>query len=387
MSILALAGIGAMALWLSYANGANDNFKGVATLFGSDTTNYRQALVWGTVTTLAGSLFAVLLAGRLVQAFSGKGVVPDALVGDPRFLFSVAAGAATVVMVATLAGLPVSTTHALVGGLAGAGASSAGMFGISWPTLGGAFALPLLVSPALSAALVVVAYPLLRRFRMWLGVRHDSCICMDQEEVSELAPAVGGGVILHAAAGEGAMMLRTEAGGGSRPRVGRADACGLGYEGKVLGITAQNLLDAAHYLSAGAVSFARGLNDTPKIAALLLAGGTIDALWGMVAVGLGMAAGAMLQAYKVGHTMSRRITRMNSGQGFTANAATAFMVLLASRFGVPVSTTHVSTGALFGLGASTRQLDTATFRAILLAWVVTLPAAFATAWLVYRLLP
>ena len=57
------------------------------------------------------------------------------------------------------------------------------------------------------------------------------------------------------------------------------------------------------------------------------------------------------------------------------------------RFGVPVSTTHVSTGALFGLGASTRQLDTSTFRTIILAWVVTLPTAFATAWLVYRLLP
>ena len=93
MSTFALAGIGAMALWLSYANGANDNFKGVATLFGSDTTDYRRALLWGTGTTLAGSLFAVLLAGRLVQAFSGRGVVPDALVGDPGFLFSVAAGA------------------------------------------------------------------------------------------------------------------------------------------------------------------------------------------------------------------------------------------------------------------------------------------------------
>ena len=58
----------------------------------------------------------------------------------------------------------------------------------------------------------------------------------------------------------------------ARPRVGRADACGLGYEGSVLGVTAQNLLDGAHYASAGAVSFARGLNDTPKIAALLLAG-------------------------------------------------------------------------------------------------------------------
>ena len=365
-----------MALWLSYANGANDNFKGVATLFGSGTMDYRRALLWGTGTTLAGSLFAVLLAGRLVHAFSGRGVVPDALVGDPGFLFSVAAGATSVVMVATVVGLPVSTTHALIAGLAGAGVSSGGFAGISWSTLGGAFAAPLLVSPALSAALVVVAYPPLRRLRMRLGVRHDTCVCMEPQEVPELA-----------AAGEGAVMLRAAANGRARPRVGRADACGLGYEGSVLGVTAQNLLDGAHYASAGAVSFARGVNDTPKIAALLLASGAIDALWGMVTVGAGMAAGAILQGYRVGHTISGRITRMNSGQGLTANVVTAFMVLLASRFGVPVSTTHVSTGALFGLGACTRRLDTGTFRAILLAWVVTLPAAFATAWLVYRLLP
>ena len=275
MSIFALAGIGAMALWLSYANGANDNFKGVATLFGSDTTDYRRALLWGTGTTLAGSLFAVLLAGRLVQAFSGRGVVPDALVGDPGFLFSVAAGATSVVMVATIVGLPVSTTHALVGGLAGAGVSSAGFAGISWPTLGGAFAAPLLVSPALSAALVVVAYPPLRRLRMRLGVRHDTCVCMEPQEV---------------------LMLRPAANGRARPRVGRADACGLGYEGSVLGVTAQNLLDGVHYASAGAVSFARGVNDTPKIAALLLASGAIDALWGMVTVGAGMAAARSCRA-------------------------------------------------------------------------------------------
>ncbi len=134
------------------------------------------------------------------------------------------------------------------------------------------------------------------------------------------------------------------------------------------------------------MSFARGLNDTPKIAALLLAGAVLEPLWVMVCIGLGMAAGALLQAYRVGHTMSRRITRMNSGQGFTANVATAFMVLLASRFGVPVSTTHVSTGALFGLGISTGELDTSTVHAILLAWVATLPAAFVVAWVTYRLI-
>ena len=84
----------AATLFLAYANGANDNFKGVATLFGSRTTNYRKALWWATATTFAGSIAAVFLSGQLVQSFSGKGLVPDALVHEPRFLIAVACGAA-----------------------------------------------------------------------------------------------------------------------------------------------------------------------------------------------------------------------------------------------------------------------------------------------------
>ncbi len=186
-----------MAMWLSYANGANDNYKGVATLFGSDTTSYRQALVWGTATTFAGSLVAVLFAGRLVRAFSGHGVVPDALVGDPRLLFSVAAAAAAVVMVATITGLPISTTHALVGGLTGAGVSSTGLTGISWPTLGAAFAAPLLISPLMSGLIVAATYPPLRAARRRLGVRHDSCVCIEPEPTAELAAADGAALLSH----------------------------------------------------------------------------------------------------------------------------------------------------------------------------------------------
>jgi len=64
-------------LFLAYSNGANDNFKGVATLFGSGTATYPAALAWATLTTLAGSLLALVLAGGLVESFKGKGLVPD----------------------------------------------------------------------------------------------------------------------------------------------------------------------------------------------------------------------------------------------------------------------------------------------------------------------
>src|SRR3989338_11292519 len=80
-------------LFVAYTNGANDNFKGVATLFGSGTTDYKKALTWATVTTLAGSITAFFFATNLVKTFKGKGLVPDALIATPEFLLAVPFGA------------------------------------------------------------------------------------------------------------------------------------------------------------------------------------------------------------------------------------------------------------------------------------------------------
>ena len=92
-------------LFLSYTNGANDNFKGVATLFGSNTTNYKTALGWATITTFAGSLSAIYLATLLIKHFSGKGLVPDQVATSPEFLLAVSIGAGLTVLIATLKGL------------------------------------------------------------------------------------------------------------------------------------------------------------------------------------------------------------------------------------------------------------------------------------------
>src|SRR5205823_3252588 len=96
---------------------------------------------------------------------------------------------------------------------------------------------------------------------------------------------------------------------------------------------------------------------------------------GLVAVVVAMAAGGLLGARRVADTMSRKITRMSPGQGFTANLITAFLVTVASRFGLPVSTTHVSVGSLFGIGLVNGTAQRKTILAILLAWVTTLPLA------------
>jgi len=138
----------------------------------------------------------------------------------------------------------------------------------------------------------------------------------------------------------------------------------------------QTVVDSAHFISAGAVSFARGLNDTPKIVALLLVIKGLGISTGMAAIGLGMAIGGLLNAKKVAMTMSKKITPMNHGQGFTANLVTALLVIFASRFGLPMSTTHVSVGSLFGIGIVTRQ---ANFRVV----VGTLPIAGVLAAVIY----
>jgi len=149
------------------------------------------------------------------------------------------------------------------------------------------------------------------------------------------------------------------------------------YQGRVLGFDAQRALDLLHVFSAGAVSFARGLNDTPKIVALLLASTALGTNLGtsMALVGIAMAVGGVLNASRIARTMSERITEMNHGQGFTANLTTAVLVLFASRFGMPVSTTHVSCGSLIGIGAATGGARWGMIRRILAAWVATLPVA------------
>lgn len=145
------------------------------------------------------------------------------------------------------------------------------------------------------------------------------------------------------------------------------------------------LLDAAHFLSAGAVSFARDLNDTPKIATLLLAAGALDLRWSLAAVAGAMAMGGLLNARRVAETMSHRITAMNPGQGCAANLSTAALVVTASLHGLPVSTTHVSVGALLGMSIATRQTKWKPVLGVLTSWVITLPCAALLAGLAYAL--
>ena len=315
MSELVLLG----GLLVAFVNGANDNFKGVATLHGCGALSYRRSLLLGTAATALGGITSLFVAQVLVRTFSAKGLVPDAVL-DESFLAAVALGAAATLLLATRLGFPVSTTHALLGGLVGAGWTAAGS-DLNLAALGGTFALPLGAGPLLA---IVLAWVGLRGWRLWRA---------------RTVPAGTGST--------------SGADASPRPRS----------------------LHRLHILSGGFVSFARGLNDTPKILGLLAGASIVTPVVGVLLITGVMAAGGLLAARRVARTLARSITPMTPVQGLVGNAATAALVIGASRFGLPVSTTHVSTGSIFGIGADNGGLRWRAVSQIVAAWVITLPLA------------
>ncbi len=319
MTVLIILGLA--TAFLAYSNGANDNFKGVATVYGSGTAGYSAALGWATVTTFAGSVASLFLARSLIDRFSGNGLVPDAVAISPEFMLAVGAGASLTVFAASLLGFPISTTHSLTGALVGSGLVAVGA-DINVGVLGGAFVLPLLASPVIAAGSSGIGY--LGLDRVWWA-----------RTAAPVAPGTPSG----------------------------------------WGVHVRSTLDVGHFLSAGTVSFARGLNDTPKVVALLLVVDGFELRYGVAVVAIAMAAGGLVHARAVAEVMSKRITSIGKHEGLVANLVTGVLVIFASRFGLPVSTTHVAVGSIFGIGAAKGKADKAVISSILLSWILTLPAA------------
>ena len=378
--------------FLAFANGANDNFKGVATLFASRTSDYKTAINWAMITTLAGSLAALLLGTALIKAFSGKGLVTAQVLADPDFLLAVTLAAAFTVFLATRIGFPISTTHAIIGGLVGAGLIAPG--GVELLLLGSRFALPLLIAPVLAVTLTLPLYFIFRRARLTLGVDRKTCVCIGTKEhvvainAPPLQPVVADNGTLSMQSCCGTQNIQTEL----RLSVGEEPQCRQRYDGKVAGLDAEKILNGLHFLTAGTVGFARGLQDTAKITGLLVGAGVValsdpsSLIWGIALVGISMALGGVLAAGKIADTLGHKIADMNAGQGFTANLVTSFLVTGSALFGWGVSTTHCSVGSLFGIGMANKSAHWRMIHQIILAWFITLPVAAALAFVIFFLL-
>ena len=154
-------------------------------------------------------------------------------------------------------------------------------------------------------------------------------------------------------------------------------------------------LDTIHWFSSGLASLARGTNDTPKIVALLLLGGTLTSwnhstaqaiLFTSVAVAMGL--GSFFGGLRVTEVLAEKVTKMDHAEGLSANLTTSSLVLVSATLGLPVSTTHVSSSAIIGIGLfkGIRAVRWTTVRDMVLAWVITLPASGLLACLTYLLL-
>jgi PiT family inorganic phosphate transporter len=359
--MLILLALVASGLFLAYNNGANDNFKGVATLYGSGTVNYKTAITIATVATFAGFLSSIYLAENLLTHFSGKGLVPDEFVSSPSFLLSVSLGAGLTVFLATRLGFPISTTHSLIGALVGSGLMAAGS-AVDLSILGNRFFLPLLASPIIALLLGATTYIIFR----WFGKKYQPGkeLCFCRNEMATVIPA-----------GIPNTILARQISALTRFQLAATSDCDDQYSDVIFKISPQTILDWAHGLSATIVCFARGLNDTPKIMGLLLIVSALDVQLGLFAIGLGMAIGGLFGARRVAETVGHKITSMNHSQGFSANLVTGMLVIFASKLGMPVSTTHVSIGAIFGIGLINRQGERSMMKKIALSWLVTLPVA------------
>jgi inorganic phosphate transporter, PiT family len=310
---------------LAAANGANDNFKGMATLWGSGTLSYSSALLLANVMTLLGSVLALVLGGALLQTFSGKGIIDVKILNNPAFALSFATGAGVCVLLATVTRFPISTTHAILGALTGAGVFFAGGE-VQYSVLAQKGFVPLAISPLLAIGLTWLLWQMRGIFMLFPVQRLQ---------------ALSAGVVRRF-----------------------------------------NVQDCAHVVSGSVVCLARGVNDTPKIASIFLISGALVDDQYLVFAGIGgfMVLGSVLLSRRVAQVISHEITGMSAVEGLGGNLVTAFLVLMASVFGFGVSTTHVSVGALFGIGVMNRRAHRGKIMEILLAWVLTLPVAFVIAY-------
>jgi PiT family inorganic phosphate transporter len=348
MLLMALILLVGLTLILAFANGANDVSKGIATLVGSGVSNYRAAIVLGSLCTVAGALTAAFASQALVATFSGKGILVQPITST-GVLLAIAVGAIGWLIIATCTGLPVSTTHSLAGALIGAALVQAGVHGVMWSALATKIALPLIASPVMALVLLLVVLPLLRP----LIARFDRyCVCVEQ--TTAITPD--------------GLMFRD---GLPLVEVGSTQSC-------TTAVARITLIDSLHWVSAAATSFFRGLNDTPKILALGVPAAMALGIarlpqYTLVAVAMGI--GSIVAGLRVTRTLAEKVTRIAPSNGFAANLVTSLLVGAASRFALPVSTTHVSSGAIIGVGLVHDDVRWTMVGEMLLAWMVTLPVS------------
>jgi len=304
-----------VALLFDFLNGLHDAANSIATIVSTRVLRPRYAVIWAAVF----NFLAFLVFGLHVAKTVGAGIVSLDIVTD-RVIFGALTGAIAWNVITWLAGIPSSSSHALVGGLVGAGLAKAGLKAIVWGGVGKTAA-GIVVSPFFGFILALLLVLLVS----WIFVRSRPA-AVDK-------------------------LFR-------RMQFVSASLYSLGHGGndaqKTMGIIAVLLF--AHAGGHGAFHVP---------------------LWVVLACQTAMALGTLAGGWRIVHTMGSKITRLSPMQGFCAETGGAITLFTATYLGVPVSTTHTITGAIIGVGAARRTsaVRWGVARGIVFAWIVTMPMA------------
>ncbi|GJE60486.1 inorganic phosphate transporter [Methylobacterium trifolii] len=310
-----LFGLIAVALFFDFLNGLHDAANSIATIVSTRVLRPRYAVLWAAFF----NFIAFLFFGLHVAQTLGTGIV-DASIVDARVIFAALVGAISWNIATWVLGIPSSSSHALVGGLVGAGLAKAGLSVVVWGGLGKTVA-AIVLSPLLGFLLALVLVLAVS----WLCVRATPFAVDRSFRVLQFVSA----------------SLYSLGHGGNDAQ-------------KTMGIIAVLL-------------YSQGL----------LGGEFHVPLWVVLACQTAMALGTLFGGWRIVHTMGSKITRLNPMQGFCAETGGAITLFAATWLGVPVSTTHTITGAIVGVGAARRASAVRWGIAgdIVVAWVLTMPAA------------
>lgn len=311
-----------LALAFDYINGFHDTANAIATVVSTRVLTPRAAILMAAVLNFIGAIHSTTVA-RTIAA----GLVNPVHATQVVILAAIL-GAIVWNLITWRWGIPSSSSHALIGGLCGAAAIHGGLGAIQWQELTDKVLLPLIGSPIAGFALGFLIMGVL-----FAALRNAN-------------PGRVGGAFRH-----------------------------------------------LQLLSAASVAFTHGQNDAQKsmgiITMALIAHGMLSAptvpTWVIVACATAMALGTSAGGYRIIRTMGHRIIRLEPVHGFAAEASAATVIFAASHFGMPLSTTHVVAGSIFGVGASKRlsAVRWGVAQSMVVAWVLTIPAAALTAALAY----
>ncbi|MCB1879316.1 MAG: inorganic phosphate transporter [Gammaproteobacteria bacterium] len=384
--------------YMTWGIGANDVANAMGTSVGSGAITVKQAIIIAAIFEFAGAF----IAGGQVTATIRKGIIdPSAIVGTPELLvygmLASLLAAAIWLMVASTRGWPVSTTHSIVGAIVGFAVAGIGMEAVKWgkigsivaswvvsPLVGGTIALLLMISirklildadnPFQKAKTWAPAYVFLVGWivslvTMFKGLKH---LKLELSGVESFIVSIVVGVVV---AVVGRMMI-------NKVQVDAA-ADKTFHQASV-----EKVFTPLMIFTACAMAFAHGSNDVANgigpmaaIVSIVESGGQVGQkaglpLWILLLGGVGIVVGLATMGYRVMQTIGTKITELTPTRGYCATLAAAITVVIASKTGLPVSTTHIAVGAVMGVGLArgVGALDMRVIGNIVVSWVVTLPA-------------